>query len=229
MLRYAIPLAVTALLVTGQSTRLAGQDRGIEQPDQAVLLAQTERRPDISGDPDRPRRHYRERAPALLSPDEATKVYDDLAESLAENYAKSGHPAAAAYLGWTRYNSAPYLSLTHGNTYISNYVNEIGAAYGRFEEAGVMPVGTVIAKPSFVVAKDGATRPGPLFLMEKMAPGFKYVTGDWRYTQIMPDGVLFGETDGDDGERVEYCIGCHLAVEAQDHLFFIPHAYRVSP
>jgi hypothetical protein len=28
----------------------------------------------------------------------------------------------------------------------------------------------------------------------------------------MPDGVFFGETLGEDAERVEFCIGCHLAV-----------------
>lgn len=229
MLRYAIPLAVTALLVTGQSPRLLGDDKGQEPRDRGVQIGQSDNRPDISGDPDRPRRHFRERTPALLGPDQAGKIYDGLARSLADAYAKSGHPTATAYLDWPRYNSAPYLSATHGNTYISNYVNEVGTAYGRFEEAGKLPFGTVIAKPSFIVAKDGEIRPGPLFLMEKMEAGFKYVTGDWRYTQIMPDGVLFGETDGEDSERVEYCIGCHLAVQQQDHLFFVPPSYRVSP
>ena len=54
------------------------------------------------------------------------------------------------------------------------------------------------------------------------------MSGDWRYTQINPDGVLFGETKGADEERVDYCIGCHLAVEQQDHLFFIPAPYRTA-
>jgi len=183
---------------------------------------------DISGDPNKPRRHFRERSPALLGKERATEIYDELKDKLAAGYAKSGHPAALAYLDWKRVNSAPYLSATHGNTYISNYVNETGAAYGSFEKAGKLPVGTVIAKPSFVVTKNGAVRPGPLFLMEKMPAGFKYVTGDWRYGMIMADGTLFGETQGEDSERVEYCIGCHLAVEHQDHLFFVPKDYRVG-
>jgi len=70
--------------------------------------------------------------------------------------------------------------------------------------------------------------PGPLFLMEKMPAGFNYVSGDWRYTMIMPDGRIFGVTKGENAERVEYCITCHLAREDNDHLFFVPEAFRVK-
>ena len=136
---------------------------------------------------------------------------------------------ARDYRSWRRYNSAPYLSATHGNLYINNYVNEAGAAYGRFEAAGTLPVGSIVAKDSFVVERDGSVQPGPLFVMEKMAQGFNYVSGDWRYSQIMPDGVVFGETRGEAADRVAFCIGCHLAVERQDHLFFVPVPYRVAP
>ena len=57
----------------------------------------------------------------------------------------------------------------------------------------------------------------PLFLMEKMPAGFSYVTGDWRYIMIMPDGSLFGETRGDGAVTLEdaYCFGnCALAPAA---------------
>ena len=56
----------------------------------------------------------------------------------------------------------------------------------------------------------------------------RYVTGDWKYTEILPDGTLLGETNGEDAERVEYCIACHLAAEKQDHLYFIPKKYRID-
>lgn len=214
MIRCLVALALALASATGLS---------LDRP--AVTQVQAA---DISGDPNKPRRHFRERSPAILGKQGATEVYDALKDELAASYAKSGHPAAIAYPAWQRVNSAPYLSATHGNTYISNYVNETGAAYASFEQAGKLPVGTVIAKPSFVVTKSGAVRPGPLFLMEKMPAGFKYVTGDWRYSMIMADGTLFGETQGEDSERVEYCIGCHLAVEHQDHLFFVPRDYRVA-
>ena len=68
--------------------------------------------------------------------------------------------------------------------------------------------------------------PGALFLMEKMPDGFNHASGNWRYTMIMPDGSIFGTTGGVGAKQVQFCISCHLAVEHQDHLFFIPEEYR---
>ena len=183
----------------------------------------------ISGDPQKPRRHFRIRRPARLAPAEAEEIYRQLVDQLVAGYAPADDPVARDYRSWRRYNSSPYVSATHGNLYSNNYANETARAYGKFENAGVLPVGSIIAKDSFVVLRNGEVRPGPLFIMEKMPKGFSYVSGNWRYTQINPDGVFFGETHGDDAERVEYCIGCHLAVEQQDHLFFVPGPYRVAP
>ena len=182
----------------------------------------------ISGDPNQPRRHFRVRRPAKLAPEEAESIYQGLIDDLIAGYAAAEHPAARDYRNWPRYNTAPYLSVTHGNVYINNYANETAEAYGRFEESGRLPVGAVVAKDSFIAERSGEIRPGPLFLMEKMGKGFNYVSGDWRYIMIMPDGVLFGETYGEDAERVEYCIGCHLAVEDQDYLFFVPSPFRTG-
>ncbi len=182
----------------------------------------------ISGDPNQPRRHFRVRRPAKLAPGEAESIYRGLIDDLIAGYAAAEHPAARDYRNWPRYNTAPYLSVTHGNVYINNYANETAEAYGRFEEAGPLPVVAVVAKDSFIAERSGEIRPGPLFLMEKMGKGFNYVSGDWRYIMIMPDGVLFGETYGEDAERVEYCIACHLAVEDQDHLFFVPSPFRTG-
>ena len=90
-----------------------------------------------------------------------------------------------------------------------------------------MPEGTVIAKDSFTVTDDGDVYPGPLFLMEKMAPGFSPQTGDWRYTMIMPDGSVFGVTGGQNATSVAFCANCHgIAGDSQDHLIFIPTPYR---
>jgi hypothetical protein len=61
-----------------------------------------------------------------------------------------------------------------------------------------------------------------------LPPGFNYVTADWKYTEILPDGTPLGETNGEGAERVEYCIACHLAVEHQDHLYFIPEQDRIG-
>ncbi len=96
----------------------------------------------ISGDPDKPRRHFRVRRPARLAPAEAEQVYQQLIDRLIAGYAPADHPVTRDYRSWRRYNSAPYLSATHGNLYINNYVNAAGRAYGSFENAGILPVGT---------------------------------------------------------------------------------------
>ena len=177
-------------------------------------------------DPDGPRRHFRAKNPATLGDRDAERIYGELKVALSAAYRRSGDPTAAAYQGWKRYNTAPYRSASHGNRFINNFANKTAKAYGRYEDAGRLPVRSVIAKDSFIVTQDGTVTPGPLFLMEKMEPGFNYVSGDWRYIMVQPDGTLFGVTKGQGSRKVEFCIGCHLAVEEQDHLHFIPAEYR---
>ena len=177
-------------------------------------------------DPSRPRRHFRVKEPARPSGDEAERIYVELKADMAKRYRLSRQPGAANYQRWKRYNRVPYRSAAHGNRILNNYGNETARAYGRFEQAGSLPVGSIIAKDSITVSNDGLAKPGALYLMEKMPDGFNYVSGNWRYTMIMPDGSIFGTTKGDGAERVEFCIPCHLAVEHQDHLFFVPKRYR---
>ena len=181
----------------------------------------------ISGDPTKPRRHFRVPNAAELSPADAKRIYARIATDVEEAYKLSRHPVATSYRRWKQYNAAPYRSATHGRRYVNNYANRAAAAYGRYEDAGTLPVGAVIAKDSFAVTEDGAVHPGPMFVMEKMPAGFNDASGDWRYTMIMPDGSIFGVTDGTGSKRVEYCISCHLARESHDHLFFVPEAYRL--
>jgi hypothetical protein len=182
----------------------------------------------ISGDPENPRRHFRLREPARMGPKEAESLYDIVRQALATGYARSGLGEARQYLDWKRYNIGPYLSSTHGNHYLSNYANAIAKDYGRYEKSGPLPQGSVIAKDSFAVTKAGSLVLGPLFVMQKMAPGFSPASGDWRYRLIRPDGSLLGETNGINSQSVDYCIGCHLAREQFDHLFFVPQQLRVS-
>ena len=141
---------------------------------------------------------------------------------MAAGYALSRHPGATEYQGWARINRVPYRSASHGQRYLNNYVNEKAQSYRRFEGAGALPVGAVIAKDSFTVRRDGSTMPGALYLMEKMPDGFNHASGNWRYTMIMPDGSVFGTTGGVGARQVRFCVSCHLAVEHQDHLFFVP-------
>jgi hypothetical protein len=144
-------------------------------------------------------------------------------------YADSNLPEASDFPDWKNFATAPYPSATHGNRFVVNHVNEVGAdAYGRYEEIGEMPVGGIVAKPSFSIAPDGEAQLGPLFLMEKMDEGFYEPSDDWKYTMVMPDGTVAGETQGRNAGQVEFCIGCHMAAdETQDSLLFLPEQLRV--
>lgn len=215
MSRYYLLVRDSLIGVVAGLSLLSGQ---VVATDDEVQISE------ISGDPDNPRRHFRLRNPADLTPEDAERVYALFSGGMREGYAASGR--AVGYQIWRRHNTAPYLSATHGNKYINNYSNATGEGYGDYEEAGRLPTGAVIAKDSFSVTESGEILLGPLFLMQKMSEGFNYVSGDWKYIQIQPDGSLFGETNGQNSERVEYCIGCHLAQEAQDHLYFVPEEYR---
>ena len=206
-------LSIATLSADENATRLAQSDPDVEMSG-------------ISGDAANPRRHYRLRSPELLETERAAEIYAIARAAMGVGYPLSGLQAARDYQRWRRYNSAPYLSASHGNHYLNNYANEPARAYGEFEGAGRLPVGSVIAKDSFSVTESGGILLGPLFIMQKMPQGFNYVSGDWKYTLVRADGTLFGETNGPGSERVEYCIGCHLARERYDHLYFIPREYR---
>ena len=161
---------------------------------------------------------------------EAAAAYDCIADAMQAAYAKSGHPVAAAYIDWPRYNKVPYRSETHGNRYVNNYANDVAKDYGAFEDAGVMPAGSVVAKNSFGVSAKGQVSLGPLFVMEKMPAGFNPPSADWRYTMIMPDGGIYGTTKGASSAKVQFCVDCHMGLaEDTDSLLFIPDEYRISP
>ncbi len=107
-----------------------------------------------------------------LTTAEAVSAYGCLSKGMQAGYNKSGDKYAAAYSTWKIYNTRPYTSATHGGRFVNNYANAKAKAYGRYEKAGKMPSGAVLAKDSFAVRPNGRTAAGPLFLMEKMHAGF---------------------------------------------------------
>jgi len=161
-----------------------------------------------------------------LTDAEAAAAYDCARPAMAAAYARSGLAAARDYPAWRRYSTGPYASATHGGRYVDNYANPAGAAYGRYEQGGPMAAGTVLAKDSFTVGADGRVAVGPLFLMAKMDAGFNADTLDWRYQIVMPDGSLFGTTNGAGAAKVQFCADCHNAMADHDALWFLPEAYR---
>ena len=154
-------------------------------------------------------------------------AYDCMKPELQAAYAASGNAIAVNYQAFDYYSTAPYVSALHGQRYVMNLANQSGSAYGRYEDVGTMRNGGVLAKDSFVVNADGSVSVGPLFLMQKMPAGFNAASDDWKYTMVMPDGSIFGETGGQNSAAVQFCIDCHEVAET-DHMFFLPVEFRVN-
>jgi len=180
--------------------------------------------PDIA----RPTRHFRA-VPADLTSADAITIYDRIRGDMSQAYKRSGIEHSEDYTSWTKYNTAPYLSATHGNRFVNNYANKIAKDYAHLDKVESLPQGSILAKDSFEVTKDGDVLTGPLALMEKMETGFNPESREWRYTMILPDGSVFGITNAQGSDRVQFCIDCHVAAgDDMDHLFYVPERFRVK-
>ncbi|MEM8750968.1 MAG: cytochrome P460 family protein [Pseudomonadota bacterium] len=160
--------------------------------------------------------------PANLSQDQANAVYDSLKEQMAAGYAPAAYQKAKDYLSWKRYNSAPYISPTHGQRFVNNYANDKAADYGKLQPGTTYPPGAIFAKDTLTITDEDRKFPGALFVMEKLEAGESAETADWRYVMILPDGTVFGDTMGVEPAQVEYCHACHKAKAKDDYVFFVP-------
>jgi hypothetical protein len=160
---------------------------------------------------------------------EAKAVYKCLLPEMTQAYRKAGLKQVENYAAWLNVSSRPYQSATHGSRYVNNYADSHGAnRYKLFEKAGKMPVGSVLAKDSFIVQPSGKVAVGPLFVMEKMKAGFNKESGNWRYSMVMPDGKVAGTTKGK-GMDMKFCAECHAGVAPDlDHIMLVPAEYRVK-
>lgn len=164
-----------------------------------------------------------------LTDDEAAAVYDCLRPAMIEAYAAADVAGAADWSDYHAFSTRPYLSATHGGRQVMNYGNEASVEeYGKYEDGGEMPEGALLAKSSFQVSPDGKAAPGPLFLMQKMGADFD-APGHWQYALVTPNGAIMGVTNGEGGDKIGFCNGCHEGVAAdQDYQFFLPEEYRVA-
>lgn len=155
-------------------------------------------------------------------------MYNCLKPEMVKAYKKAGVKEVRGYETWLNVASTPYAAATHGGRFVNNYADAHGDyRYKKYENAGVMPQGSTIAKDSFVVHPSGKVAVGPLFVMEKMGKGWRKSTGDWRYTMIMPNGSVAGRT-GMKGMSMKFCAECHSSVAPdQDHIMFLPEENRV--
>jgi hypothetical protein len=173
-------------------------------------------------------RHPRIVNPAGLDGPRAEAVYRAILGQLLDVYSVAGDPVTEAYSSWQRYNRYPYRSADHGDRFVNNYANDIARAYGRFEQAGPMPEGSIVVKDSFVVTRDGDIEVGPFALMEKMSPGSDPTTGDWLYMMIDPRGNVVGISRGPQGDKMRFCNECHAkAPVGNDRLYFMPKDARL--
>ncbi len=158
---------------------------------------------------------------------ELAALYGCLEAEMRKAYKGGGHWAVGKWKGFQNVTTHAYPSATHGNRFVINTVNKIGAeAYKKWGEAGTMPIGATIAKPSFVVSGNGQASIGPLFIMEKMTRGFSKETADWRYATIMPGGATMGITGGVNSAGMGFCHECHEGASDADYLFFLPDDVR---
>lgn len=165
-----------------------------------------------------------------IGPDEANRLYDCIETAMIKSYSRaSGVPGVPEYRGWQVVSTSPFVSATHGAMMINHIVNPVAAdLYTRWEGmAGQrFPEGSILAKESYRVTSKGEVRVGPLFLMEKAAPGASPETDDWIYTRVFTDG-RFQRTLGPDGDRMVFCHDCHAAtIDDYDAMFFPPEERR---
>lgn len=139
-------------------------------------------------------------------------------------YAKAGLAEATSYRSWRTYSTFPYQSKAHAMRYVHNRGNARAPEYGRYEDGGTLPEGSVLAKDSFVLSMDGKIGVGPLFLMQKKRKGWNAAALDWNYVMIMPNGAV-RQSKG----IQNFCNECHWAAGPEDdNLMFLPDKYRVS-
>lgn len=167
--------------------------------------------------------------PASLTPQRAEQIYQAIRGAMSAAYASSGDPLFDEYQIWKRYTRFPYRAASHGERYANHLANDVAAAYARYENAGELPVGSIIIKDTFTVTGNGQVMTGPLFMMEKMPPGFGSLAGTWRFQMLAPDGTSVGLTGGQNSEAVRFCGECHAQAGAdQDFLYFVPDDARLK-
>ena len=89
---------------------------------------------------------------AEITAEEAGAAFRCLNPEMRVAYAKSGYPAAQDYDSWQLFSTVPYVAATHGGRRVHNYANPKAApTYAKYEKATRAPVGSILAKSSFIV------------------------------------------------------------------------------
>jgi hypothetical protein len=125
----------------------------------------------------------------------------------------------ADYASYRRVSPAPFLSTVHGERWVEVFVNEVGA--DAYLNGGAIPVGTIVVKTSWE-DRDGRVSevPGPVYVMEKRAPGYDPDNEDWwfaiHWAEPTPKqrkalgGPIYWRGKS---PRAAYCSDCHSAYD----------------
>lgn len=146
---------------------------------------------------------------------EVDALYQCVTDTLATGYAAEGDAIGSVYRTWQVTATGPAAPGAHSNRFLLTFANDVGydtyVQYG-FGDDFSMPVGSILAKESYSLTKDGAPRPGPLFIMTKVAGGGEAEEfGNWVYSAVRPNGKEMGVQQG-------FCHGCHEAFADQDSM-----------
>lgn len=176
----------------------------------------------------------------LMTNDEANAAWDCLAKkALGDGFASTPFPANVGYKEWKNYSKAPYQS-AHINRFVddisaqaifvANFANEKGKAYSKYDKAGKMPEGAILAKYSMVISgQGGVVDLAPVYLMTKLKKRSSKKTGDWKYDLIAPKGLKLLGRDVDMEFTQELCAGCHMNYGIKsDSMLFMPEDVRVK-
>ena len=165
--------------------------------------------------------------PMQLTQAEIDAMAACLAPALDAALARAEDATIRATRGW-RTMSTSYTASEHG-MFLQVYANASAAAdYAKAERGGRLLPGAAILKRSFRMGADGTASAGPIFVMERMAPGYDPSTNDWRFAVTTPEGKRMGESGGENAPAVAFCAGCHKSARVQDFLFFVPPRQRVA-
>mgnify|MGYP000583782055 CR=1 FL=1 len=156
--------------------------------------------------------------------DQIDALYACVSDTLAENYAKEGHEIGSVYREWQPAATGPFAPGPHGNRFLNTFANDI--AYDAYVEYGygedfAMPVGSILAKESYKLRNNGNPRPGPLFIMTKVAAGEADEFDNWVYDAVQPNGKTMKI-------KQSFCHNCHTSWEDQDSLAYPLEDVRVS-
>lgn len=115
------------------------------------------------------------------------------------------------YATYTKLTDEPFLSLDHGNRWVDVYVNEVGRT--AYDSSAAIPEGTIVVKTSMLDDNGRpGTRPGPIYVMQKRAPGYAPDERDWWFAihwaspDDPKDGPIYWRGKS---PRVDYCNACH--------------------